>query len=260
MQRGPEDAGGANHPCLLMTGERWWLFYTGYPGSGPGQRSVLVAAVSQTGASWDRVGAILEPEAGEVAVSHPCALEVARAIYAFLRQRRRRSDPNRDGDLIRRPLMGPPWHGPGTRRPGARRFERPHSLRGEASRRVRWDVVRRHSDRRRRARLPHLLRAVPRALVALKRRPGIRLHPVGVRNSDHVLDLGIRSGRRRRASDSKEAREASARHSIRLPWLPNCPSAEPLRTGLESLGLRSQPNRLAAGFSLGLQGRRFAPI
>ena len=34
MQRGPEDAGGANHPCLLMTGERWWLFYTGYPGSG----------------------------------------------------------------------------------------------------------------------------------------------------------------------------------------------------------------------------------
>jgi predicted GH43/DUF377 family glycosyl hydrolase len=24
MQRGPEDAGGANHPCLLMTGERWW--------------------------------------------------------------------------------------------------------------------------------------------------------------------------------------------------------------------------------------------
>jgi predicted GH43/DUF377 family glycosyl hydrolase len=35
MQRGPEDAGGANHPCLLMTGERWWLFYTGYPGSEP---------------------------------------------------------------------------------------------------------------------------------------------------------------------------------------------------------------------------------
>ena len=29
MQRGPEDAGGPNHPRLLMTGERWWLFYTG---------------------------------------------------------------------------------------------------------------------------------------------------------------------------------------------------------------------------------------
>jgi predicted GH43/DUF377 family glycosyl hydrolase len=33
MQRGPEDAGGANHPCLLITGERWWLFSTGYPDS-----------------------------------------------------------------------------------------------------------------------------------------------------------------------------------------------------------------------------------
>jgi len=63
-----------------MTGERWWLFYTGYPGSGPGQRSVLVAAVSQTGASWDRVGAILEPEQGEVAVSHPCALDSSSLI------------------------------------------------------------------------------------------------------------------------------------------------------------------------------------
>jgi predicted GH43/DUF377 family glycosyl hydrolase len=81
MQRGPEDAGGANHPCLLMTGERWWLFYTGYPGSSGDQRSVLVAAVSQTGASWDRVGTVLEPEQGEVAVSHPCALGISRTIY-----------------------------------------------------------------------------------------------------------------------------------------------------------------------------------
>src|SRR5919106_6454176 len=81
MQRGPEDAGGANHPCLLMTGERWWLYFTGYPASSRDQRSVLVAAVSQTGASWDRVGAVLEPEQGEVAVSHPCALEISRTIY-----------------------------------------------------------------------------------------------------------------------------------------------------------------------------------
>ena len=71
MQRGPEDSGGANHPGLLITGERWWLFYTGYPGASGGQGSVLVAAVSQTGASWDRVGTILEPEMGEAAVSHP---------------------------------------------------------------------------------------------------------------------------------------------------------------------------------------------
>jgi len=97
-------------------------------------------------------------------------------------------------------------------------------------------------------------------LVGMLREITDRTEPVGVRNSDHALDLQIRSGRRRRASDSKDAREASVRHSIRLPWLPNCPSAEPLRAGLESLGLRSQPTRLAAGFSLGLQGSRFAPI
>ena len=38
MQRGSEDAGGANHPSLLITSERWWLFYTGYPDSGEGRR------------------------------------------------------------------------------------------------------------------------------------------------------------------------------------------------------------------------------
>jgi hypothetical protein len=54
---------------------------------------------------------------------------------------------------------------------------------------------------------------------------------VGVRNSDHALDLRIRCGRRRRASDSKEAREASVRHSIRLPWraeLPECGAVQDL--------------------------------
>jgi hypothetical protein len=29
MQRGREDAVGASHPCLVMTGERWWLFFSG---------------------------------------------------------------------------------------------------------------------------------------------------------------------------------------------------------------------------------------
>lgn len=83
MQRGPEDSGGANHPGLLITGERWWLFYTGYPSASGEQGSVLVAAVSQTGASWDRVGTILEPEMGEAAVSHPCTLEISRTFYMF---------------------------------------------------------------------------------------------------------------------------------------------------------------------------------
>ena len=55
---------------------------------------------------------------------------------------------------------------------------------------------------------------------------------VGVRNSDHTLDLRIRSGRRRRASDSKKAREASVRHCDSLSLaaeLPEC-GAVPCRT------------------------------
>src|SRR5688572_8304960 len=54
MQRGPEDVGGASHPCVLIAGERWWLFFTGYRGSSGTERSELVAAVSQTGASRNR--------------------------------------------------------------------------------------------------------------------------------------------------------------------------------------------------------------
>lgn len=83
MQRGSEDAGGANHATLLITGERWWLFYTAYPDPNGERPSILAAAVSQTGASWDRVGTILEPEIGEVAVSHPCAIETSRTFYMF---------------------------------------------------------------------------------------------------------------------------------------------------------------------------------
>ena len=80
MQRGDEDAGGANDPWLLMTGERWWLFYTGIPEP---SRTTILAAVSQSGASWDRAGTVLEPNAEEAAVSHPCVIQIARTFYAF---------------------------------------------------------------------------------------------------------------------------------------------------------------------------------
>jgi predicted GH43/DUF377 family glycosyl hydrolase len=83
MQRGPEDAAGANHPTLLITAERWWLFYTAYADPNDGPESLLAAAVSQTGASWDRVGPVLKPEVGEVAVSHPCTIETSRTFYMF---------------------------------------------------------------------------------------------------------------------------------------------------------------------------------
>lgn len=83
IQRGQEDESGANHPCLCVTGERWWLYFTGYSREAGRDRSVIVAAVSQTGASWDRVGTVLEPEPGEAGVSHPCVLEVSRTYSLF---------------------------------------------------------------------------------------------------------------------------------------------------------------------------------
>jgi predicted GH43/DUF377 family glycosyl hydrolase len=71
LQRGEPDAVGATHPCLVVAGERWWLFYSGYDGSGNGVRSAILAAVSESGASWDRVGPVLEPDESEDAVSEP---------------------------------------------------------------------------------------------------------------------------------------------------------------------------------------------
>jgi predicted GH43/DUF377 family glycosyl hydrolase len=83
MQRGPDEAVGASHPCLLATEAGWWLFFCGYDGSQDSRHAAILAAVSPTGASWDRVGTILEPVAGELAVSHPCVIEIARTFYMF---------------------------------------------------------------------------------------------------------------------------------------------------------------------------------
>jgi len=85
LQRGSEDALAATDPCLLITGERWWLFFTGHGGPGEEGNARVLAAVSDNGASWDRVGPVLEPEIGEVAVSHPCVIDAARTfsmVYA----------------------------------------------------------------------------------------------------------------------------------------------------------------------------------
>ncbi|MEA2534206.1 MAG: hypothetical protein QOJ93_2017, partial [Actinomycetota bacterium] len=59
MQRGEEDALAATHPCLLVTGERWWLFYSGYDGANEGRHGDVLAAFSDSGASWDRLGPVL---------------------------------------------------------------------------------------------------------------------------------------------------------------------------------------------------------
>jgi predicted GH43/DUF377 family glycosyl hydrolase len=83
MQRGEPDAIGATHPCLVVTGERWWLFYSGYDGSDNGRRATIMAAVSANGASWDRVGPVLEPTRDEVAVSEPWVLVRHRHFTMF---------------------------------------------------------------------------------------------------------------------------------------------------------------------------------
>jgi predicted GH43/DUF377 family glycosyl hydrolase len=83
LQRGDPDAVGATHPCLVVTGEGWWLFYSGYDGSMDGRRAVIMAAVSANGASWDRVGPVLSPEPNEVAVTEPSMLLRQRHFSMF---------------------------------------------------------------------------------------------------------------------------------------------------------------------------------
>jgi predicted GH43/DUF377 family glycosyl hydrolase len=83
MQRGPQDALGASDPCLVGTEAGWWLFFSGYDGTDDGRRAVILGAVSPSGASWDRIGAILEPTEGELATSHPCVMVIARTFYMF---------------------------------------------------------------------------------------------------------------------------------------------------------------------------------
>jgi predicted GH43/DUF377 family glycosyl hydrolase len=78
LQRGIEDAVGANHPCLVVTGERWWLFYTGYRSENERPRGAILAAISDNGASWDRLGPVLEPAPEEWAASNPCVLDIER--------------------------------------------------------------------------------------------------------------------------------------------------------------------------------------
>src|SRR4029453_10766682 len=56
MQRGEPDAIGATHPCLVVTAERWWLFYSGYDGSDNGRRATIMATGSPNGGSGDPAG------------------------------------------------------------------------------------------------------------------------------------------------------------------------------------------------------------
>lgn len=83
LQRGAPDAVGATHPCLVATGPRWWLFYAGYDGTDNGRRAAILAAVSTDGASWDRIGPVVEPDEGEVALTEPWVLLRQRHFAMF---------------------------------------------------------------------------------------------------------------------------------------------------------------------------------
>jgi predicted GH43/DUF377 family glycosyl hydrolase len=74
LPRGEADAVGATHPCLVITGEQWWLFYSGFDGADEGRRAEIMAAVSTDGRSWSRVGSVLRPGPGELALSEPSVL------------------------------------------------------------------------------------------------------------------------------------------------------------------------------------------
>jgi predicted GH43/DUF377 family glycosyl hydrolase len=71
LQREAPDAIGATHPCVVVTRNRWWLFYAGYDGRANGRAASILAAVSDNGATWDRLGPVLEPERGELALTEP---------------------------------------------------------------------------------------------------------------------------------------------------------------------------------------------
>jgi len=83
MQREQADAVGATHPCLVVTSQRWWLFYTGYDGSVNGRRATILAAVSDSGASWDRVGPVLAPGGDELALLEPWVVMAQRRFLMF---------------------------------------------------------------------------------------------------------------------------------------------------------------------------------
>jgi len=83
MQREEADAVGATHPCLVVTSQRWWLFYAGYDGSENGRRATILAAVSDSGASWDRVGPVLAPGGHEVALLEPWVVMAQRRFLMF---------------------------------------------------------------------------------------------------------------------------------------------------------------------------------
>ena len=115
IDREEDDAVGATHPCLVVTGERWWLFYAGYDGSGNGRRAAILAAVSDSGSSWDRVGPVLEPGGDELAVFEPWVVMSQRRFSMFYVS----DDARRPAIQMATSEDGISWHRRGLTLPGS---------------------------------------------------------------------------------------------------------------------------------------------
>ncbi len=83
LEREEGDAVGATHPCLVLSGGDWWLFYSGYDGTDNGRRASILAAISSSGEKWDRLGPVLEPDGAELAVSEPWIVPSHRRFSMF---------------------------------------------------------------------------------------------------------------------------------------------------------------------------------
>lgn len=75
--RGEADEAGeldVTHPCLVVTGDSWRLFYSVHDRASDGKRAEIMTAVSSDGVSWDRAGTVLAPSDDETALSEPSVL------------------------------------------------------------------------------------------------------------------------------------------------------------------------------------------
>lgn len=115
IDREEDDAVGATHPCLVVTGERWWLFYAGYDGSENGRRAAIFAAVSDSGTSWDRLGPVLEPGGGELALFEPWVVMSQRRFSMFFVS----DDTRRPAIQMATSENGISWHRRGLMLPGS---------------------------------------------------------------------------------------------------------------------------------------------
>jgi hypothetical protein len=106
MQRGREDAIGASHPWLVMTGDRWWLFFSGYDRSGNGRRPLSSPRFS----IWCIVGPGRDSPRTRERRGRNLPSVRARDfpdLLHVLRKRGRTAGQHRLGNLSRRGHMGP---------------------------------------------------------------------------------------------------------------------------------------------------------